>query len=67
MHLVTSTNLVLDGYGRLSTDRRELGGLLVHLEALGVRTVVLRPTAPRRLARLVANVALADLIGEAAR
>lgn len=59
--------LVVDGYGRLSADRRELGGLLVHLEALGVRTVVLRPTAPRRLARFVANATLADLIGEAAR
>lgn len=59
--------LVVDGYGRLSADRRELGGLLAHLEALGVRTVVLRPTGSRRLARFVANVAMADLIGEATR
>jgi DNA invertase Pin-like site-specific DNA recombinase len=58
--------LVVDSYWRLSADRRELHGLLVHLAALGVRTVVLRPTAPRRLGRLVANAALADLIGEAA-
>jgi DNA invertase Pin-like site-specific DNA recombinase len=59
--------LVIDGYGRLSANRRELGGLLAHLGALDVRTVVLRPSAGRRLARAVANFALADVIGEAAR
>ncbi|MHB1865625.1 MAG: recombinase family protein [Candidatus Saccharimonadales bacterium] len=33
----------------------------------GVRVVVLRPSPGRRLARMVANLALADMIGEAAR
>lgn len=59
--------VVVDGYGRLSTSREELGALLAHLNALGVRTVVLRPAAGRRLARLVANLALADVVGTAAR
>jgi DNA invertase Pin-like site-specific DNA recombinase len=59
--------IVVDSYSRLSADRRELAGLRVHLEALGVRTVVLHPTPPRRLARFVANAALADLIGEVSR
>ena len=58
--------VVVDGYGRLSTDRHELGGLLAHLGAAGVQTVVLRPSGGRRLARLVANLALADVIGTAA-
>jgi hypothetical protein len=48
-------------------DQRELGALLTRLGAVGVRTVVLRPPVGRRIAKLVANVALADLIGEAAR
>ncbi|MGH9056220.1 MAG: recombinase family protein [Acidimicrobiales bacterium] len=59
--------VVVDGYGRLSANRRELGGLLTHLSALGVRLVVLRPSAGRRFAKLVANLALADVIGEAVR
>ncbi|MGH9090489.1 MAG: recombinase family protein [Acidimicrobiales bacterium] len=59
--------VVLDGYGRLSPNHKELGALLAHLGALGVRTVVLRPSGGRRLARLVANLALADLVGTAAR
>ncbi len=33
----------------------------------GVSPVVLRPSRGRRLAKLVANLALADLVGEAAR
>jgi hypothetical protein len=32
-----------------------------------VTTVVLRPSAGRRFAKMVANLALADLIGEAVR
>jgi DNA invertase Pin-like site-specific DNA recombinase len=58
--------VVLDGYGRLSANRRELGGLLAHLQAVGVQVVVLRPSGGRRLARLVANLALADAVGTAA-
>ena len=59
--------LAVDGYGRLSPNRRELDSLLTPLGAAGVRVVVLRPSAGRRFARLVANLALADVIGEAAR
>ncbi len=57
--------VVVDGYGRLSANRQELGGLLAHLGAIGLQTVVLRPSRGRRLARLVANLALADVIGTA--
>ena len=59
--------VVVDGYGRLSPDRRELDALLAQLGGARVRVVVLRPTAGRRFARLVANLALADMIGEVAR
>jgi DNA invertase Pin-like site-specific DNA recombinase len=59
--------VVVDGYGRLSADRRELGALLAQLGGAGARVVVLRPSGARRFARLLANLALADLIGEAAR
>lgn len=59
--------VVVDGYGRLSTNRHELGELLAHLGAVGVQTVVLPPSGGQRLARLVANLALADVIGTAAR
>lgn len=59
--------LAVDGHGRLSPNRRELDALLAQLGGAGVRVVVLRPSAGRRFARLVANLALADMIGEAAR
>ncbi|MDA8283423.1 MAG: recombinase family protein [Actinomycetota bacterium] len=59
--------VVVDGYGRLSLNRAELGALLAHLSVLGVGTVVLRPPAGRRLARLVAKLALADAMSSAAR
>lgn len=59
--------VVVDGYGRLSTNRNELGGLLAHLGAVGVQAVVLRPSGGRRVAGLVANLALADVIGTASR
>jgi DNA invertase Pin-like site-specific DNA recombinase len=59
--------LAIDGYGRLSPNRRELDALLAQLGGAGVRVVVLRPSAGRRFARLMANLALADVIGEAAR
>jgi DNA invertase Pin-like site-specific DNA recombinase len=59
--------VVVDGYGRLSPHRREQTALLAQLGGAGVRVVVLRPSPGRRLARMVANLALADMIGEAAR
>jgi DNA invertase Pin-like site-specific DNA recombinase len=59
--------LAIDGYGRLSPNRRELEAVLTQLGGAGVWVVVLRPSAGRRFARLVANLALADVIGEAAR
>ena len=55
--------VVVDGYGRLSSNHQELGALIAHVGALGVPTVELRPTGVRRLSRFVANLALADLIG----
>jgi len=57
--------VVVDGYGRLSPNRRELRVILEHLRAAGVTTIVLRPTAGRRFAKAVANFALADVLGEA--
>ena len=54
--------VVVDAYGRLSTDRRQLAALMAQLGGAGVTVVVLRPAAGRRLARLVANLALADLV-----
>ena len=59
--------VVVDGYGRLSADRREVAALLAQLGGAGVRVVVLQTSAGRRAARLVANLALADLIVETAR
>ncbi len=59
--------VVVDGYGRISPNRNELGAILDHLSSAGVTTVVLRPLAGRRSAKMVANLALADLIGEAVR
>lgn len=59
--------VVVDGYGRLAVDRRGLEALLAQLGGAGVRVVVLQLSAGRRVARLVANLALADLIASAAR
>ena len=59
--------VVVDGYGRLSPNRREQSALAAQLGRAGVRVVVLGPSPGRRLARMVANLALADMIGEAAR
>ena len=59
--------VVVDGYGRLSANRYELAAILDRLRWAGVAVVVLRPSRGRRLAKLVANLALADLVGEAAR
>jgi hypothetical protein len=47
--------------------RHELAAILDRLRWAGVGVVVLRPSRGRRLAKLVANLALADLVGEAAR
>ena len=59
--------VVVDGYGRLSPNRREQTALLAQLGGAGVRVVVLAPSTGRRLARMAANLALADMVGEAAR
>ncbi|MHB1555737.1 MAG: recombinase family protein [Acidimicrobiales bacterium] len=59
--------VAVNSYGRLSPDHRELQALLAQLGGAGVRVVVLRPAASRRFARLVANLALADLVGASAR
>ncbi|MDA8310155.1 MAG: recombinase family protein [Actinomycetota bacterium] len=59
--------VVVDGYGRLSASRHELATILDQLRRADVGVVVLRPSRGCRLAKLVANLALADLIGEAAR
>lgn len=59
--------VAVDGYGRLSPNRQELNALLAQLGGAGVRVVVLRPSGGRRFARMVANLALADIVGEAAR
>lgn len=59
--------VVIDGYGRLAANRQEQAVLLAQLGGAGVRVVALQPSAGRRAARLVANLALADLIASAAR
>ena len=59
--------VVVDGYGRISPNRHELCAILGYLNSAGVTTVVLCPSAGRRIAKVVANLALADLIGEAVR
>ena len=59
--------VVVDGYGRLSANHHALAAILDRLRWAGVIPVVLRPSRGRRLAKLVANLALADLVGEAAR
>lgn len=57
----------VERYGRLSTDRGELAAILAQLGGAGARVVVMGERPARRLARLVANLALADLVGEALR
>ena len=59
--------VVVDSYCRLSANRYELAGILEQLRRAGVAVLVLRPSRARRLAKLVANLALADLIGDVAR
>ena len=57
--------VLVDGCGRLTPNRRELAAILGHLRAAGVTTIVLRPTAGRRLVKAMANFALADVLDEA--
>lgn len=59
--------VVVDGYGRLSPNRRELEAVLAQLGGAGVRVAIMRPSTGRRFARMVANLGLADMIGEVAR
>jgi len=59
--------VVVDSYCRLSANRYELAGILEQLRRAGVGVVVMHPSRGHRLAELVADLALADLIGDAAR
>jgi|SRR5579875_586876 len=59
--------VALDGLARLAPERTTRESLLPHLASLGVRVVDLHPSAARRFAAVVADLALADMIGEAAR
>jgi DNA invertase Pin-like site-specific DNA recombinase len=59
--------VVVDSYCRLSANHYELAGIIDRLRWSGVAVVLLRPSRARRLAKLVANLALADLIGDVAR
>ena len=59
--------VAVDSYGRLAPDRRTLDAILAQLGGAGVSVVALRPATGRRLARLVANLALCDLVGETLR
>ena len=59
--------VAVDGLGRLTADRATREALLSRLASFGVQVVDLRPSGARRLAAVVADLALADLIGEAAR
>lgn len=57
--------VAVDGLARLTADRATREALLSRLASLGVQVVDLRPSGARRLAAVVADLALADLIGEA--
>lgn len=59
--------VVVDSYCRLSANHDELAEIIDRLRWPGVAVVVLRPSRARRLAKLVADLALADLIGDVAR
>lgn len=56
--------VAVEGYGRLAPDRHTLDAILAQLGGAGVSVVVLRPATGRRLAQLVANLALCDLVSE---
>ena len=57
--------VVVDDYAQLAADRADLRMLLCQLARVGVQVAVARPSAGRRAARLVGNLVLADLVGEA--
>jgi hypothetical protein len=59
--------VVVDSYAQLAADRADLRALLGQLAGVGVQVVVAQPSAARRAARLVGNLVLADLVGEALR
>jgi DNA invertase Pin-like site-specific DNA recombinase len=59
--------VALDGIARLAPDRSTREALLSRLASVGVGVVDLRSSGARRFAAVVADLALADLIGEAAR
>ncbi len=59
--------VVVDSYCRLSANHDELAGILEQLRRAGVGVVVMHPSRGHRLAKLVANLAFADLIGDIAR
>ena len=59
--------VVVDSYAQLTADRGDLRALLGQLARVGVQVAVVEPSAGRRAARLVGNLVLADLVGEALR
>jgi hypothetical protein len=59
--------VVVDSYAQLAADRADLRVLLGQLAQGGVQVAVVPPSAGRRAARLVGNLVLADLVGEALR
>jgi hypothetical protein len=59
--------VVVDSYAQLAADRAELRALLGQLASAGVQAAAAQPSAGRRAARLVGNLVLADLVGEALR
>ena len=59
--------VAMDGLARLAPDRVSREALRSWLASVGARVVDLRPSGVRRLAAVVGDLALADLIGEAAR
>lgn len=59
--------LVVDGYAQLAADGADVRALLGQLASVGVQVAVAQSSAGRRAARLVGNLVLADLVGEALR
>jgi hypothetical protein len=59
--------VVVDDYAQLAADRADLRALLGQLAQVGVQVTAVQPSVGRRAARLVGNLGLADLVGEALR
>ena len=59
--------VVVDSDAQLAADRADLRMLLDQLAQVDVQVAVGRPSAGLRAARLVGNLVLADLVGEALR